>query len=163
MLIFVCVFVIFRAIFEIFRDFRGVGAVWGGAGRCRNMRINDENLEFRGCGFWVRSGRRGIASKVCGVCLWSKVRRKCLFLCVFSIFFAQFSRYFGNFEGSERFGEVPIGAKKYEKLDFRGCEFRARSRLRGIASKVCGVCLWSKVRQKCLFLCAFSLLFAHVS
>ena len=111
MLICVCVFVIFRAIFEIFRDFRVVGAVCGGAGRWGNVRINDENLEFRGCGFWVRSGRRGIASKVCGVCLWSKVRRKCLFLCVFSLFFGRFSRFFVIFEGSERFGEVPVGAE----------------------------------------------------
>ena len=86
---------------------------------------------------------------VFGVKKWAHTYIFVLKLHVFRVIFAKFV----IFDGRARFREASLGAKITGKLGFRGCRCRVSSGRFAIASKVCGMCLGSKIRRIRVCLC----------
>ena len=69
---------------HVFRVILARFVIFDGRARFREASLGakiTENLGFRGCRCRVSSGRFAIASKICGMCLGSNIRRIRVFLC----------------------------------------------------------------------------------
>ena len=77
-------------------------------------------LNFGVLGWRLSSGRCESVLKRCGMCSWSKVRRKCIFLCDICVYFAYLTSFFMIFGGLDGLSQGVVGRENSENCGFGG-------------------------------------------